>query len=988
MTRTNHRSATRKKPTTDAALSDIGARLRRDVAGEVQTDAQARALFSTDASVYRHVPLAVVTPRDRDDVIAAVAACRELGVPLLPRGGGTSIAGQACNEAVILDTSQHLRRILDLDPEARTAVVEPGVVLDDLRAAAAPYGLTFGPDPSTHSRCTLGGMIGNNACGTHSIAWGKTVDNVTELEVLLYDGTRLTARDHTAESISAAIGRSDRSGVLVRDLIGLRDTFLEELRTGFPDLPRRVSGFNLDELLPERGFHLARALVGTEGTCATTLTATLRLVDAPAARALLVLGYVDLAGAGDHVPRVLGHQPLGLEGIGRALMSALGRHRSRATDLLPPGDAWLLAEFGSATPAEARRLAAAAQHDLATDGVLAGSAVVTSPRAIREIWQIREQGAGLASRLANGAEAWAGWEDAAVPPARLGAYLRDFDRLLAAHGRAGVPYGHFGDGCIHVRIDFDLLSKIGVAGYRRFLEDAADLVVSHGGSLSGEHGDGQMRAELLGRMYSPTMLHAFNAFKSAFDPENRMNPGRVVYPRPLDADIRFLPTPQRLTVQTAFTYPDDGGDFAAAARRCVGVGLCRRSDGDVMCPSFMATGQEKNSTRGRARLLFEMLRGDLITDGWRSEEVRDALDLCLGCKGCRSDCPVQVDMATYKVEFLAHHFAGRLRPRAHYSMGWAPLWLRFAACTPGLVNRLSTGPVAPILKHLGGVDQRRELPPVATQTLRTRLRLRSAGAPSAGPRVLLWPDTFTNYLQPRVGEAAVDVLADAGFAVEVPGGQLCCGLPWISTGQLRVAQAVARHSARRVRAQVRDGMPVTVLEPSCAAALRVDLPELLPDDPDVRALGAAVRTFAETLTQHAPDWPPPRVYGHGLVQTHCHQHAVLGRDADDQLLDAALESREMLDSGCCGLAGNFGFEQGHYDVSMACAERRLLPAVRADGDAYVLADGFSCRTQIHHGSGRQALHLAELLRIGLQQRGVATRPPPTTTTEGHPPIDT
>jgi len=933
-------------------VRDVRRALHAVVRGEVQDGASWRAAYATDASNYRHVPTCVVFPRDAEDVAAVLRVCRETGVPVTHRGAGTSVGGQACGDGVVLDFSRHMNRILDIDPQARTARVQPGVVLDALRAAAAPHGLTFGPDPSTHARCTLGGMIGNNACGAHSVAWGTTADNVVALEVLLTDGTRLEVTD-TADA-----------GPLTERLHDFTRRHLATLRTGFPQFGRRVSGYALDALLPERGRQLARALVGTEGTCVTLLSATVRLVEAPAARVLVVLGYPDAFVAADAAPTLLPHGPLTVESVDVTLVAAhrAAKGPSPVTDRLPEGGAWLYCEVGGSNAEEARERA----HELVRAAAVP-ALVLTEPAEQRAFWRLREEGAGLATRLPDGSEAYPGWEDAAVPPERLGAYLRDFDALLRRHGRRGVYFGHFGEGCIHVRLDFDLLGSAGVADFRRFLEDAADLVVAHGGSLSGEHGDGQARSELLARMYPPEVLRAFAEFKSLFDPQGLLNPGRVVDPLPLDRDLRWAP---RGTVPstTAFTYPHDLGGFAGAVRRCVGVGKCRDDrDSGVMCPSWRATRDERHSTRGRARVLMEMLHGEVITDGWRSTEVHEALDLCLSCRGCRSDCPVNVDMATYKAEFLYHHYAGRLRPAAHYSMGWLPATARLAALAPRAVNALFARPrVAALLKRLGGIDAERRLPRFATEPFTRWFRRRRAPGSSGGQRILLWPDTFTTFFTPEVGRAAVTVLEAAGYRVELPPGPVCCGLTWVSTGQLGVARRIMRRTARVLARYAGEGVTVVGLEPSCTAALRTDLPELLPEDAHaVRT----VRTFAEVVAEaDLPGLDGEPLDVDAVVQVHCHQSSVLSTTADTALLQRVGVRARMLD-GCCGLAGNFGFENGHYRISQAIAEDRLYPALRDQPDALVLADGFSCRTQIAQGTGRQARHLAEILAEVLTRTG-------------------
>ncbi|MFD8002888.1 FAD-binding and (Fe-S)-binding domain-containing protein [Streptomyces mirabilis] len=962
--------------------------------GEVAFDVTARALTTMDASNYRRVPLGVVRPRDADDVAAALSVCRAHGVPVVPRGGGTSIAGQATGTGVVLDVTRHMDQIVALDPEARTAVVQPGVVLDRLQEAAAPHGLRFGPDPSTHSRCTLGGMIGNNSCGPHSVAWGTTADSVGELSVVKGNGSVVRLGQNWQ-------GAPDGLRTLV-------EGELARLRTGFPELPRRISGYALDALLPEKGADVARSFCGSEGTLGVLTEAVVRLVEAPRARALAVLAYADESAAAEAAAGLLPLGPLTVEGM--------------AADLVPPdaglprGGAWLFVETGGADPAEARARADAIVR--AAD--VLDALVVTDPAGQRALWRLREDASGTATRMPDGSEAWPGWEDCAVPPARLGAYLRDFRHLLSAHDLRGTPYGHFGDGCIHVRIDFDLLTSAGIGRFRRFSEELAELVVSHGGSLSGEHGDGQARAELLPRMYGTELVGLFERAKDLWDPDDLLNPGMLVRPHRLDENLRFAVLP-REPVDVAFGYPADGGDFSAAVRRCVGVAKCRTTaaDAGVMCPSFRATGEEEHSTRGRARLLHEMLAGEVVTDGWRSTEVRDALDLCLSCKGCRSDCPVGVDMATYKAEFLHHHYEGRRRPAAHYTMGRLPVWLRLVdrTGTAPLLNSLaSVRPFAALAKRLGGIAPEREIPRLAPETFsrwwgrrfkeRVRRMMREgAYGPEAEldrpPRevAILWPDTFTEHLSPSVGQAAVRVLEAAGVDVMLPPtvvmrkrtpragesvslshhpwsvgarGHVCCGLTYVSTGQLDRARAVMRRTLDLMGVfldpDVHPRPPaVVVLEPSCAAALRTDLPELLHDDPRAARLASAVLTFAEALERLAPDWSPPLLDRPVTGQTHCHQHAVLGDGADRRLREAAGLTGSLA-GGCCGLAGNFGFEKGHYEVSKTCAEEQLLPAVRAaTPDTLLLADGFSCRTQLEQLAGRKGRHLAEALAEALDQ---------------------
>ncbi|MDI2131255.1 FAD-binding and (Fe-S)-binding domain-containing protein [Yinghuangia seranimata] len=936
-------------------------------------------MYSMDASNYRHVPPGVVTPRDVDDLVAAVAVCHEFGAAMTPRGGGTSIGGQATGTGVVLDLARHLTRIESVDPDARVAVVEPGVVLDDLRAAAAPYGLTFGPDPSTHSRCTIGGMIGNDACGSHSVAWGRTSANVAWLDVLTPDGVRLRVGSGAEafagagpHGVRAEIGSEIGTDRIRQDLHALADDHLALIRRGYPDLPRRVSGYALDRLLPEHGRDLARALVGSEGTCAVVLRAGVRLVATPRARVLAVLGFADDVASAEAAPAVLPFGPLTVESLSAELASLASSARGVR---LPDGGAWLFVEVGGDSADEAAERA----HAMASGLGLARSAylVVREPAEQRALWRIREEASGTATRLSDGSEAWPGWEDTAVRPELLGGYLRELKALMGRFGLRGLPYGHFGEGCVHIRFDFDLMGAEGTARFREFSGELADLVVAHGGSLSGEHGDGQARAEFLPRMYGSELVDLFGRFKQVWDPRGLLNPGMLVRPRPVDADLRFTGLP-RTPVPVAFGYPHDGGDFAAAVRRCVGVGKCRESSatsgGGVMCPSFRATGEEKDSTRGRARLLHEMLIGDVVRDGWGSEEVRDALDLCLGCKGCRSDCPVGVDVATYKAEFLHQHYKDRSRPRGHYVLGGLPWWARAIDAVPGAAGVLGTASRWERATRVGlraaGLDASRELPRFAPQSFTRSWRARRPVAERLadvrrggdGKTVVLLPDTFTNHFTPSAAWAAVRVLEDAGLRVLVPPKPVCCGLTWVSTGQLDTARRVMRGTMDVLRPALDAGLPVVGLEPSCTAALRTDVPELL--GAEAAGLADAVSTFAETLEDLAPDWSPPRIDREVTGQTHCHQHAVLGDDADRRLR-AKAGLTGPLAGGCCGLAGNFGYEPGHGEISRTIADERLLPALAAAPDAEVLADGFSCRTQIDQLAGRRARHLAELLAEGL-----------------------
>lgn len=952
--------------------------LAKGVAGEVGFGAGDRALYATDASNYRQVPIGVVRPRNADDVEATVALCREFGAPILGRGGGTSLAGQCCNLAVVLDFSRHMNRVLEVDPNRRLARVEPGVVLDELREVTIrEHGLTFGPDPATHSHCTLGGMIGNNSCGVHSVMAGRTADNVRELEVLTYDGARLRVGPAGDDELARVLAAGGRQAEIYRALAGVRDRHSDLIRERFPDIPRRVSGYNLDELLPEKGFHVARSLVGSEGTLALTLEATLELVPWPSHRVLLVAAFDDVYTAADAVPEVMAVEPMGLEGLDDRLVGderRKGMH-PKALDLLPDGAGWLFIELGGDSRADAADRAGRARAALAGAAGFRDGRLFEEAREQERIWQVRESGLGATARVPDRPDTWEGWEDSAVPPERMGAYLRDLRKLYDRYDYEGCFYGHFGDGCLHTRITFDLTSRPGVDHFRAFLQEAAELAVSYGGSLSGEHGDGQSRAELLPVMYGEELCRAFGEVKAAWDPEGRMNPGKVADPYPITSNLRLGAGYDPWEPATRFRYPDDDGRFSRAALRCVGVGKCRRHEGGVMCPSYMATREERHSTRGRARLLFEMLRGEAIADGWRSQAVRESLDLCLACKGCKSDCPVNVDMATYKAEFLHHHFRGRLRPRSAYAMGLIHWWSRLAARAPHLVNAVSQNPITGrLLKALGGIAPERPLPAYARRTFRAWFAQehRTNGRPRSvapGRRVLLWPDTFTNFFHPEVARAAVEVLEAAGFEVDVPPRILCCGRPLYDHGMLGLAERQLRQVLDALRDEIRAGVPLVGLEPSCVATFRDELPNLMPHDDDARRLSRQTCTLAELLIERADGFESPRLDRKAIVHGHCHHRSVMRLDADEAMLDRLGLDYRLLDSGCCGMAGSFGYERGEkYEVSLAAGERVLLPEVRkADRRTLILADGFSCRSQIEQTTDRRALHLAQVLQMALHE---------------------
>jgi FAD/FMN-containing dehydrogenase/Fe-S oxidoreductase len=964
------------------------------VDGEVRFDAGSRGAYSTDASNFRQVPIGVVVPRTVEAAVEAVAVCREHLVPVLSRGGGTSLAGQGTNAAVLIDWSKYCHQVVSVDPENRRCIIEPGIVLDELNRQLGSHGLRYGPEPATHMNCTLGGMIGNNSCGATAQRTGKVVDNIARLEVLLYDGTRFWCGETSDDEYAAIERRGDPCAAVYRSLRRLRDTYANEIRERYPDIPRRVSGYNLDSLLPKKGFDVAGALVGSESTLVTVLRAELKLVPVVKHRTLVVLGYPSIDKAAEAVPVIVEHDPIALEGVDHYLIhdEQLKGLNAQALHELPEGRGFLMVQFGGETQQEADDVAdgmLAALHETEHDTEVA---FFDDPAREDELWQVREAGLGATAHVPHRPDTFEGWEDSAVPPDKLGGYLRDLRKLYERFGYASDTgpslYGHFGQGCVHTRIPFNLYSADGVQTYRGFMEAAADLVASYGGSFSGEHGDGQSRGELLARMFGPRIVEAFGELKAIFDPLGKMNPGKIVHAAKLDEHLRLGATWAPTTPQNLyFQFPHDGGSFAEAANRCVGVGRCRQHTNDrhqVMCPSYQVTMEEEHSTRGRARLLFEMLDGhgdSPVAGGWRSTAVRDALDLCLACKGCKTDCPANVDMATYKAEFLAHHYAGRLRPRADYALGYLPMLARAVdrARLAGVINVLGSTPgIHGLAMRMAGLE-RREIPTFAKHSLQDWWKARQPRSGRPRGTVMLWPDTFTNYLTPEVGQAAVAVLEAAGWTVLLPERPVCCGLTWISTGQLRVAKRVLRRSIAELAPHVRSGGLVVGLEPSCTAVFRSDAAELFPDDQDVHRLRDNTVTLAELLIDHTPGWQAPHVADGSLraiAQVHCHQHAVMKWDKDADLLERMGVEAEQLDSGCCGLAGNFGFTAGHGDVSRACAERVLLPRVRGESaDTVVLADGFSCRTQIHEldSGGREAIHLAQLISELAEGRQPADR---------------
>jgi FAD/FMN-containing dehydrogenase/Fe-S oxidoreductase len=950
-------------------MKDLEKDLRENVSGEVRFDSGTRAIYSTDASNYRQIPIGVVLPHTIEDVVKTIEIARSHGVPILSRGGGTSLAGQCCNVAVVIDFSKYLNRVYGIDPQKRIGETEPGTILDDLRNAAEKYHLTFGPDPASHSRCTIGGMIGNNSCGVHSVYSGKTEDNIYEMDVLIYRGLRLRVGKTNEQELERIIGEGGARGEIYSKLKQLRDQYSDLIRSRYPAIPRRVSGYNLNQLLPENGFDVARALVGTEGTCVTVLTARVHLVHSPPYRRLVVLGFKDMPTAGDHLMEILSHKPLAVEGVDDEMIDSMKKKNLHPENiaLLPPGGSWLLVEFGGESNAEALENAQSMITALSRLDEAPVVKLCSGDLEAKMMWRIRESALGATAFVPGEKLNWEGWEDSAVPPSKVGPYLRELRKLMKRYDYHGALYGHFGDGCVHTRIDFDLQSKEGIQKFRAFMEEAADLVISYGGSLSGEHGDGQSRAELLHKMFGHELVEAFRKFKSIWDPDGKMNPGKIVDPYRMDENLRmagYASSEQK----THFRFPLDA-NFANSTLRCVGVGECRQLGRGTMCPSFQVTREEMHSTRGRARILFEMLNGEAVQDGWKSDAVKEALSLCLSCKACRSDCPVGVDIATYKAEFLSHYYAGRIRPMSAYTMGLIFWWSRLASQFPTLANFFTQTPaVAALMKATMGMAAERKIPALTSETFRQWFKKRNH-QPKRDKKLLFWIDTFHNFYHPEIARAAVEALEMLGFEVLIPSNILCCGRPLYEYGMLDLAKKVLRRTIDSLHREFGESIPMVGLEPGCLSVFREEMLNLFPDDLLAKHLNKRTHLLSEFLTMQEP-LKLPLLNQKAIVHFHCHQRAVIGTKADETVLTKLGIEYQVLDSGCCGMAGSFGFEKDHYDVSIRCGERVLLPAVReTSGDTLIITNGFSCREQIQQCTGRRPKHLSEVLRMACSNIG-------------------
>jgi FAD/FMN-containing dehydrogenase/Fe-S oxidoreductase len=950
-------------PRTDRLRKALAERIR----GEVRFDEKSRILYSTDASLYQIRPVGVVLPRDADDVVHAVRMAAEHDVPVLPRGGGTALAGQTVGPALILDFSKYMNRIVEIDPDRRLARLEPGVRLDRLQRAARPYGLWFGPDPATIRQCNIGGMIGNNSCGARSLVYGKTGDHVHELDCVLPDGEQLRFAPISRDALAAAEGRT---GELARRVLETLEPHRDQIRSRYPDIPRRVSGYNFDAILERPALNLADLIVGSEGTLATVVEARMGLVPLPPRQSLVLLAFRDRFSAFDAVPHILPEAGLSALEIvdSRVLQGARELFEYRPMAQLVPDDALgvLFCEFAGEDEAAVAELAHGFAQRAANLPGSPWSGVFTDPTDQLAAWALRQAATGLLYRTTptRDIKPQEFVEDTGIPPERLGAYTRRFEEIVARHGTRTGYFGHAGQGCLHIRVDLNLKRGEDVRRMQAIAEDVANLVVEFGGSLSGEHGDGLARSEFLPLMFGPEIIELHRRVKRIFDPAGRMNPGGKIVPpyQRMSDNLRFGEEYRADPPETFFDYSEDGG-WDKAVEKCNGMAVCRKLDAGTMCPSYMVTLEEEHATRGRANALREAMRGNL--PGMRSEEVLEALDLCLECKACKTECPVGVDMARYKSEFLAQHYRATGRtPASARLFGGIHRAAKAASLAPRAANlgaRLAGG----VMRMAAGVDPRRKLPSLAPVPFRRWFDRRPSAAGTGGrPTVILLDDTFHNFFQPEPLIAAVTVLERAGYRVRIPQRQVCCGRPMISKGLLDEVRPVHQQLIDTLAPEVEAGAPVVGLEPSCILTFRDELPDLA-RDPRTAALKEAAYTLEEFLLT-IPEYQPGTLRRRAVVHGHCHQKALVGMQPTRDLL-GRVEGLdfEILDSGCCGMAGSFGYDRRHYEVSRAAGERVLFPAVRsAEAADLVVAPGYSCRTQIaDFCDGRHSMHTAELLAL-------------------------
>lgn len=956
-------------------INKLSKLLKKSISGEIRFSEGDRALYATDSSNYRQPPIGIVLPKTKEDIVTTIKACKEFGIPVLGRGTGTSLAGQTTNAAVIIDCSKYYNKILHINPKEKTAIVQPGCVLDDLQQAAEPHQLVFGPDPSTHHSCSLGGMIGNNACGVHSVLaadkadGARTSDNVISMEIITADGDIFQTGVTDEKEIDQLIKNNGKQGEKYAQMKKLRDEYQDLIREKFPKIPRRVSGYNLDDLLPEKGFNVARALAGSEGTLGFISEVKLQLVDKSKFITMAVIGFKDVYVAGDYVKKVMEYHPEACEGMDEVLINLMKRKQLHTSYLreLPEGNGWLMLEFGGKTRKEATDKAKKLADDIKKDKEVLDIRIFEDDETQGHIWLMRESGLGVTAHVPGQKDSWEGWEDSAAPPEKMGDYMRELRKLYEKYNYHGTFYGHFGQGIVHTRIDFGLKSKEGVAQFRSFIKEASELVTSFGGSLSGEHGDGQSRAEMLEIMYGKELVQAFEQFKKIWDPENLFNPHKVVFPYRIDQNLRYGPNYNPPQLKTKFSYPEDNNSFAYAMERCVGVGKCRKTDTGTMCPSYMVTKEEKHSTRGRSRLLFEMVQGQVIgKKGWKDKNVHEALSLCLACKACKSECPVNVDMATYKAEFRYHYYKNRLKPATAYSMGLIDMWARVASKIPGIANFFTqTPPFSTIIKKLAGIASKRQMPKFAKKTFRQHFFSKKRYATDK-PKVILWADTFNNYLLPQTAIAAVEVLEYAGYEVMVPAKHLCCGRPLYDFGMLKRAKSYLQEILDFLAPEIEAGIPIVGLEPSCVSVFKEEMLNFFPGHENARRLAANITMLSEFLAKEGLEDKMPKLKAKAKLHQHCHHKSVLNNEGELKLMQNIGLDLHQIDSGCCGMAGSFGFEKENYEVSLACGERRLKPEVEsADKDTLIIADGFSCREQIKDMSNINALHTAEVLQLAI-----------------------
>jgi FAD/FMN-containing dehydrogenase/Fe-S oxidoreductase len=951
----------------------LEAELRKAVRGEVRFDRYSRLLYATDASMYQVEPIGVVLPRDADDVHAVLEVANRHGVPVLPRGGGTSLAGQTVNHAVVLDFSKTMNRVLEVDAEGLWCRVQPGLVQDELNAHVRPLGLLFGPDTSTSNRATIGGMAGNNSAGSHSIAYGKTLDHVLELTCLLADGSRVVLRDLGPEELDAKSRQDDLEGRIYREVRRIAGEHADEIRARYPRIMRRVSGYNLDELVKPQPFGLHRLAVGSEGTLVVVVEMKMRLVRRPRATALDVVHFADLQEALDASQEILTTGPYAVELTDKMILDlARGNleHRGRMGFVRGDPQAIMIVEYAGDSEAEVRAKVEAFEALRARQRMGFGAHLAFDPAEQQSIWKLRKAGLGLLLGTRGDRKPIAFVEDTAVDPARLGPFIKEFREILAKHDAAAGYYGHCSVGCLHIRPLIDLKDERGLRQVQAIAEEITQLVLTYGGALSGEHGDGRARSPFNETLYGPRLYQAFREVKRAFDPRNLLNPGNIVDAPPMTSHLRFGPAYRTWEPATSLDFSAQGG-FAASVEMCNGIGVCRKKLEGTMCPSYMATLDEEHSTRGRANALRAVLSGQVPREDFTGRRLYEVMDLCLECKACKAECPANVDMAKLKYEFLAHYYRAHGLPLRNRLFGRIHALARLGSALAPVSNWVArSAPHRWLLERVAGIDRRRPLPAFAPASFeRWFAGHRPAGD---GPRgeVVLFHDTFNTYQTPEVAIAATRFLEASGYRVSLA-DRGCCGRPAISKGLLDEARGLAADNVRRLAGAARRGLPIVGLEPSCLLTLRDEYPELVRTEEARLVAGQALLLEEFVQRESAAGRPPPFPAAPGgpegaarpaLLHGHCHQKALAGTGPTVAVLRAAGFAVTEVDSGCCGMAGSFGFEREHYDLSMKLVERRLAPAVRqADPATAVCAPGVSCRQQIEHATGRRARHPAELL---------------------------